>query len=859
MTRPTTTASAPSSGNPSQETPGASPRHRSPEAGKASPEILAPAGNWDCVRAAVANGANAVYFGLDQFNARMRANNFTRDDLSALVPFLHEHRVRAYVTMNVLIFPAEFPEALAYLDALDEAGVDGVIVQDMGLARLISRYRKAGRWSIELHISTQMTVCSPEGIRLVDEQLDPQQIVLSRELSIREIEACAKATSKPIEVFCHGALCVSYSGQCLTSESLGRRSANRGECAQACRMPYKLEVDGRIRDLGERRYIYSPQDLCAIDRIPELLAAGVRSFKIEGRLKSPEYVAATTRAYRRALDAAQEGRKVPARAHATDLYAMQMAFSRGFSTGWLDGTDHPLLTHGRFGKKRGALAGRIARCGEGWVELDALPPMPIAPGDGFVIDAGQDRNEEQGGRIWRVRGARLFFHGKGSRIDWRRVRPGNLLWKTSDPSLDKFLHGTWSGFAPHAARHVDTQPLEIYFAGRAGAQLTATCRGITVGSGQPLEPAVKHPLTREMLEAQFSRLGGTPYSLGQCHDELEEGLNMPLSVLNRMRRELVEKLNATPSGVAPDGQDASFHHRPPLEWEGWQPHFEPRQPARDIQLSVLCRTPEQAMAMLHQGLSRIYLDIKDIRRYPDLVATMREQDPDTSIWIATLRVMKPHEAGYFKYTQVAQPDGILIRNLGAAQWFRGKGYPLIGDFSLNTANPESLLFWRDWGMQLCTVSYDLNAQQLADFLLWGCGSLLELTLHQHMPLFHTEHCVFCTFLSQGHSFKDCGQPCDHHRVRVMDRTHAMHYLQSDEGCRNTLFNGQAQTAARYTESMRRVGLSHFRIELLEESPEQAMELLAAYRRLLQGQCDAQTLIERLGVLDRIGITEGTLM
>ena len=339
-------------------------------------EILAPAGNWDCVRAAVANGAHAVYFGLDRFNARMRADNFTREDLGTLVPFLHARGVRAYVTMNVLIFPAEMQEALEYLDALDAAGVDAVIVQDLGLAALVNRYRREGRWKIELHISTQMTVSSPEAVRWVDELFDPQQIVLSRELSLKDIAACAKATQKPIEVFCHGALCVAYSGQCLTSESLGQRSANRGECAQACRMPYKLEVDGRMRDLGERRYIFSPQDLCALERVPEMLAAGVRSFKIEGRLKSPEYVAATTRAYRRALDAALAGQSVPQQEQASSLYAMQMSFSRGFSFGWLEGTNHPLLTHGRFGKKRGALAGRIVRVGEGWVELAGVHRRP---------------------------------------------------------------------------------------------------------------------------------------------------------------------------------------------------------------------------------------------------------------------------------------------------------------------------------------------------------------------------------------------------------------------------------------------------------------------------------------------------
>ena len=807
------------------------------------PEVLAPAGNWDCVRAAVANGADAIYFGLDQFNARMRADNFTREDLGALMPFLHSHGVRGYVTMNVLIFPAEFEQAVAYLDALDAAGVDGVIVQDMGLAALISGHRKAGRWSIELHISTQMTVSSPEAVRLVDELFDPQQIVLSRELSLREIEACAKATTKPIEVFCHGALCVAYSGQCLTSETLGQRSANRGECAQACRMPYKLEVDGRLRDLGERRYIFSPQDLCALDRVPQMIAAGVHSFKIEGRLKSPEYVAATTRAYRRAIDAALEGKPVPAPRRANDLYAMQMAFSRGFSTGWLDGTDHPLLTHGRFGKKRGALAGRIVRCGEGWVELTGTPALSIAPGDGFVIDAGQDRNEEQGGRIWRVQGARLFFHGKGSRIDWRFVRPGQLLWKTADPALDKYLHSTWCNFERHAAT-TPGESLSIHFEGRLGGQLTATCRGVTVGSGQPLEPAEKRPLTPEVIEAQFSRLGGTGFTLGKCSYALESGLMMPVSLLNKMRRELVEKL-----------PQAGASTRNAVTWQGWSRPFPPLAAAPQTELSVLCREPEQAFAAAAAGIERIYLDFKDIRQYEAITRQLREQHPGTQVWIATMRIMKPHEAGYFKFITAAQPDGVLVRNLGAAHWFRLKGVPMVGDFSLNTANPESVAMWREFGMQFLTVSYDLNAAQLADMLASGCGPDLELTLHQHIPMFHTEHCVFCTFLSQGHSFKDCGQPCDHHRVRIMDRTHAMHYLRSDEGCRNTMFNGQAQSAARYVDGMRRCGLGRFRLELLEESAEKATELISSYRDLLQGRLRPDTLMKQLNLLDRIGVTD----
>ena len=809
------------------------------------PELLAPAGNWDCVRAAVANGADAVYSGLDRFNARMRADNFSVADLSSLMPFLHAHGVRGYVTLNVLIFPDEMQAAAEYIHALERAHVDGVIVQDMGLAAYVAQQRRAGNIRhLELHLSTQMTLTCPEAVRLVDELFDPQQIVLARELSLREIEACAKATQKPIEVFCHGALCVAYSGQCLTSESLGQRSANRGECAQACRMPYRLEVDGRMRDLGERRYLFSPQDLCTLDRVPRMLAAGVHSFKVEGRLKSPEYVAATTRAYRRAIDAALKEQGVSPKLHAADLYALQMAFSRGFSTGWLDGTDHPLLTHGRFGKKRGALAGRIARCGNGWVELEGTPAIPIAPGDGFVIDAGEDRNEEQGGRIWKTDGTRLFFHGKASRIDWHRVRPGNLLWKTADPALDKALHATWCNFARNAAE-AGGSALDISFTGRMGEPLRATCRGIAVESAQPLQRAEKRPLTEESIRSQFARLGGTGFTLGNCAFHLDAGLILPVSELNRMRRELVARV--------PQNDDAA----PAASTAPWVADFPPLHAAsaKDALLSVLCRTPEQALAAAEAGIKRVYLDFKNLKQLQPAVEQLRAQFPETEYWIATLRIMKPHEGGFFKFILAAKPDGVLVRNIGAALFFRDKGIRMVGDFSLNVANPASVQLWREFGMQTSTASYDLNAQQLADLLAAGCGPWLELTLHQHIPMFHSEHCVFCTFLSQGHSFKDCGQPCEHHRVRVMDRTHAMHYLHSDEGCRNTLFNGQAQSAARHLHSIIRCGFSRFRIELLEESPAKAAEIISAYRQLLSGSLSPQVLLQQLNLIDRIGVTE----
>src|SRR5215475_10254264 len=284
------------------------------------PELLAPAGDWECARAAVENGADAIYFGLERFNARMRAHNFTEADLPKLMAFLHQRGVKGYVTFNTLVFENEITEARHYLRSIIAAGVDAAIVQDVGICRLIRELSP----DFPIHASTQMTITSAAGVEFARE-LGCNLVVLARECSIKEIEKIGQGSrvegrgeersSFPLEVFVHGALCVAYSGQCLTSESLGGRSANRGECAQACRMPYDLLSDGKQVPLGGRKYLLSPQDLAGLEVLPDLARAGVASLKIEGRLKTPEYVANITRLYRQALDRLVEGRESRAESH----------------------------------------------------------------------------------------------------------------------------------------------------------------------------------------------------------------------------------------------------------------------------------------------------------------------------------------------------------------------------------------------------------------------------------------------------------------------------------------------------------------------------------------------------------------
>lgn len=794
------------------------------------PELLAPAGDWECLRAAVANGADAVFFGLSRFNARMRADNFREDELPAITSFLHAHGVKAYVTLNVLIFTDELDDAISELQALHDAAVDAVIIQDVGLAEISRRMFP----DLRVHASTQMTITSPEGVRFA-EGLGVKQVVLARELSLRELEKFPP--SVPLETFVHGALCVAYSGQCLTSEALGRRSANRGECAQACRMPYELVVDGALRDLGDKRYLLSPQDLAAVNEIPALIERGVASFKIEGRLKSPEYVAAVTSVYRKAIDAALEG--LFEGASPEDWYRLEMTFSRGLFSGWMHGVNHQELVGARFGKKRGAFVGRVAASLRDHVELESFA-VEIKPGDGVVFDTGGNTEREQGGRVFQVQGNRLFF--ERGKIRFHEIPVGSRVWKTSDPALDRELRSSFNGRLDTDADRLT--PLDLIASGKAGAPLMFECGDVLISSRIPLQDARTRPLTSDSLRAQLEKLGGTGFSLRKLESRIEGEVILPISEINRMRRELVDKASSKPRDTAPK-----------VTLKDILPGLEVPK-SSDSHLSVLVRSEEQLEAALGAGVREILVDYEDIRRYKDAVAAVRAHG-GAQVFLATPRIQKAGEEGFFKLIANAKPDGVLIRNIGAISHFAGSLLRLIGDFSLNVANPVTALVFKNHGLERLTISHDLNSAQILSMLRQAPPDWFELTLHHHMPMFHMEHCVFAAFLSKGKDYTDCGRPCEKHRVHLRDRVGMEHPLRADVGCRNTLFHATAQTGAAFFESFHAAGLRRFRVELLEESAEETTRILSAYEELLTSRRTGASLHRELHATSQIGVTTGT--
>ncbi len=840
------------------------------------PELMSPAGDWNAMRAAVTNGADAVYFGLDNFNARHRAANFTLEELPKVMAYLHSHNVKGYLTFNVLIFSDELESAAEYAKAIAAAKVDAVIVQDLGLAMLLRQLVP----DLHVHGSTQMTLTEPRGVDFVKTELGVRRVVLARELSTTDIATIANATNTPLEVFVHGALCVAYSGQCLTSEALGGRSANRGQCAQACRLPYDLIVDGKQKDLGEKSYLLSPQDLAAYDLIDDLVKLGVSCFKIEGRLKSAEYVAATTQTYRNALDAALGNSKF----EISNLQKQNLAqiFSRGFTHGFLNGVDHSELVPARFPKSRGIRVGSVAGTtkrgvlvqldpisANGRMKIDAAG-MPLKPGDGLVFDQGRPAEAEQGGRIYEIfeksgmvgppmkKPKTLELTFATGALNLKSIPPGTIVWKTDDPEIRKRLEQSYS--RDQIVRRI---PIDATIHARAAHPLKLTLiddqgHTTTAASDQPLELARQHPATPQTLRDQVGRLGDTPFELRHLQADQLDPVMIPKSVLNELRRRAIEQLLIARAdmGQIEIGDAEALEHL--------RQHATELTPLSDSQtpsLTVLARTLDQLLAITTWRrtipLASVYCDFEDVRKYPDAVSLAH--DAGLSIALATTRIIKPSEEGLLRLVSAANPDAILIRNLAGLGYFKQErpDLALLGDYSLNVANELTASLFLKHGLQRLVPSYDLNWKQLHAMFSRISPAHFEAVIHQHMPMFHMEHCVFCHTLSSGKDHRDCGRPCDRHRVDLRDRQGQPHPLIADVGCRNTVFNASAQSAGELVPQLKDAGVRYFRVELLRQNAAETHSLLSKYAEVIAGRADGRETVRGLRVLSQLGVTRGT--
>ncbi len=816
---------------------------------------MSPAGHWPQLRAAIEAGADSVYFGLTHFSARAKVG-FTLDELPEAVRTLHARGVRGYLTFNTLIFENELEEAARAIARVAATGIDALIVQDPAALLLARRIAP----SLELHASTQMSITDSAGVRFA-QSLGVERVTLARELSLEEIGRIARETACDLEMFVHGALCVAYSGQCFSSEAWGGRSANRGQCAQACRLPYEMIVDGRRADLGDSRYLLSPGDLYTLEHVPAIVETGVAALKIEGRYKDAEYVALTTAAYRKAVDEAWQGH-APGISRAEQL-TLEQAYSRGLGPWFVTGTNHQKVVNGRAPRHRGVLMGSVKRVDRNAVVIEtseAHSIAPLKPGDGVVFDAASWRSPEEaeeGGRVYEIDRAgsnAVAIRFGNNAVDFSRIRPGDLLWRTADPSLATAARPYLEPAAP-----VHRQPVDVHVTARPGVPVLTRWSlanspqiAVEVSSPAAAGQATARALSREFLEAQFGRLGNTPYRLGSVTLEIDGGPFVPASVLNELRRGAVAKLEALQT--TPPAREIQD---PLAVLGGLTP--EPAAGAAFIApaLHVLVRTPEQLDAALELRPASITLDYLDL--YGLRPSVERVKRSAITVRVAGPRILKPGEIRIVDFL-LSLDCPVLVRSTGVLEALRGRAaHPLIGDFSLNAANPVSASEYFRRGVASLTPTHDLNAAQIQQFAQATDPARIEAIAYQHLPVFHTEHCVFCRFLSSGTSYRDCGRPCEKHSLELRDAAGRAHPVMADVGCRNTVFGAEAQEASRHLANWLAAGIRNFRLEFAHESADDVRRVYMLFDDALTRRIPFERLTRELARIAPGGATEGSLL
>lgn len=891
------------------------------------PEVMAPCGGFPQLKAAISNGADSVYLGLSAFSARARASNFSPSELVEAVKLAHASSVKVYVALNVLVFQNELEEVAEWIQVCNNAKVDALIVQDIGVARLAQTIAP----QLEIHASTQQTVTNTDGVMYAKERGGATRVVLGRELSMDEIRAVTRdlhtlgEQQVEVETFVHGALCVSYSGQCFSSEAWGGRSANRGQCAQACRLPYGLIRNGELVDLQDMSYLLSPQDLCGLDQVEDLVRAGVSCLKIEGRLKDENYVAATTRAYRNAVDAAWDkimkergddmntisafrSRSLESNTSVSKLELAQL-FSRGqdesndgLTPGFFEGSQHQRLVRGRSPRHRGVHMGRVLEGSSPqnglFILNDEARENGLKLGDGIVVDRGMPQEEELGGPIFDIQdmrdGTTRIRFSNAVQKEWKRkddasrrgmgsrtplAPPGSHVWKTSDASIEKKMRKLADAPIPKV-------PVKVEVSGKVGSPLTVRVYDLTtgvIGIGESegfLEHGNVKGMDEKAVRKAIGTLGNTSFKL--LHEDSSVdllGLDMdawcPISWVKKARQQAIDNLTdnskrAESTKVSPSEMHDVKLHDVVASVIGKLPETqENNTEKRTTSISVLARYQSQVEAlceMIQDGfdIDEIIIDFLEIEGMSEAVATVRMLPQSTKVVLATPRIIKPGEEGIWKTMLRLEPDGLLIRSAGLVhklQMLGGHGVEtdvgtgksvkipeLIGDFSLNAVNVVTTRELIDFGgLSRITAGYDLNAKSITELaqIMNGAATQLEAIAHAHLPIFHTEHCVFARFLSKGNSYVDCGHVCTRNNVHLRDQTGKDNLVLADMGCRNTVFSAEAQSGIHSVKEWIEAGVGTLRIELVDEGQNDTKRIVEGYLDVMNGTVKPSVVWETL--------------
>ncbi len=737
-------------------------------------ELLAPAGSFESLMAAISNGADAIYLGGGKHNARVNATNFSEEELKDALDYAHERGKKVYITLNTLIKNHELYDGLKFAEFIYKEGADAVIVQDMGLVKLLREYIP----DLSIHASTQMTLSNSESIKVI-EAVGINRVVLPRELTLEEIKTISEKTSVRLEVFVHGALCVCYSGQCLMSSFIGGRSGNRGLCAQPCRLPWSLSQDGK--GYGKSSYLISPRDLMAIELLPQLKNAGISSLKLEGRMKSPEYVAIVTSIYRKYLDILEESGESSFKVDEADKEILMQAFNRGgFTRGYLEGNrNFGKLVYPKHPKNQGVLLGTVLDTKPLYVKVKLNKSLSM--GDGIEILNNQGDAVSLIATSILENDKQVRFAQEGVEV-WigdvkAAVKEGSQVYTT----LSKLLFD--EARISFEQKEIPCVPLDMEFTLNTGqpAKLTVIDSDgnlVNIISNTAAEKAVNKVLSNERIREQLDKTGGTPYYLRNLSISSDNESTMPISTLNAMRREALERIKALRIKSHKKPSPIGFDN-----FEEWTTGKSQKKKTEELYLSAFFYAVPDSISELNGLISRVYLPVISLEELKKL-----KEDFYGEIYTWTPTILKDIELNAIKdelQSLVPFIDGIAYGNLGVYKICKESfsDVPLCAEPSINIFNDASVEIAKKQDVASAVLSPELNLKEIKGI---ASSSLkMEAIIYGRIPLMTMEHCPSSLEIP-------CSGKCSHCSGKtgfLKDRkSEVFPFIRDSKLCRTQIFN-----------------------------------------------------------------------
>nr|WP_295573276.1 U32 family peptidase [uncultured Intestinibacter sp.] len=784
-------------------------------------ELLAPVGSFDSLKAAVQNGANAVYLGGKDFSARASANNFDREELKEAVKYAHIRDVRVFVTTNTLIKQNELEDFVEYAKFLYDIDVDAIIMQDIGAAMLIHELLP----DFELHASTQMVAHSLEDVQYL-ESIGFKRVVLARELTVEEIKYICDNTNVDIEIFVHGALCVCYSGGCLMSSMIGNRSGNRGRCAQPCRQKYTMidiSTGEEIHNNGD--YLLSTKDLNTIEEIDKIIDTGVLSLKIEGRMKKPEYVATVIKSYRDAIDEYETTKKVNISDETMeDLYTI---FNRKFTKGLILGEVGEEVMNSNVPNNQGLYVGKVVDYNKKAKRLKIKLEGTLKKGDGINLGGGTIGRIIKGKDI-----AQIGYKGETIELDFiGEAKKNQLVFKTSDTDLIDRAQKTYTQDKEFAKSLIDAE-ISIKLGSYPELRLIDKNKNIVSVQGDKLvEKALKVALSEEKIETQIKKLGNTPYEIDQLKINLDEGVSMPISLINQMRREAIELLdNARISVKGRMYKDNDIKYSPKIY---------SRNADNKSKIRVKVNNIEALKSILNLDIDMIYYeDVSTIEQ----AMTMANANNKKLIYSAP-RIVRNREYKRLEKSEEYCKDHVQISALGQVKYYKenSESVKFDVDYYLNPFNSETINHYKKEGAETVCISQELNLHEIKETTQYT-DLEIETVAYGYIPMMLSEYCPMGVVARSCKKDKRCAN-CKESKYVLRDFKGEEYRVSQDIFCRSTIYNSSANCLINNLDELSEAGINIFRLDFTHETPELIEKITESFIDVIENDfvADAKSL------------------